>query len=505
MPAPLPTSVHVSAHAHRARLATESFDVVVIGGGINGCGIARDAAMRGLSVALIEKDDFGSGTSGRTSRLIHGGLRYLEHGRIGLVRESRRERATLHRIAPHLVVPLRFTWPVYRGSRVTAGKLRAGLTLYDALSLSHPGKWHRRLSAAELLAREPALRREGLTGGAAYFDSSTDDARLTLATALSAGYWNAVLVNHTSAEVVSGDSPHRVAIIDHITGERSTVSARAVVRAVGPWATAAEHSKGSHIAVDRALVGNRDALALLSPIDGRVMFVLPAGSQAIIGTTEILTSSPPDEVRASESEISYLIESANAYLADARLARADVTSAWAGLRPLAPALMSADLSSASREHLVIRDATGVITITGGKLTTYRAVAEEVVDLVQTTLGMRKTRSRTAVESLPGSDRASAIDEMIGVTPSLGAPLGAGSAIRAADLVYAVRHEHALTLSDLLIRRTLAAFRARDHAMSLAARAAEVVAPLLGWSTEMQDAAVTAYALEVSRIFTIDPG
>ena len=502
MSAPLPTSVHVSALAHRARLSRESFDVVVIGGGINGCGVARDAAMRGLSVALIEKDDFGSGTSGRTSRLIHGGLRYLEHGQVGLVRESRRERATLMRIAPHLVEPLRFTWPVYRGARVSAKKLGAALTLYDLLSLSRRGKRHERLSAAEIATREPALRREELIGGGSYFDSATDDSRLTLANALSAGYWSAAAVNHMSAELLPGGPPHRVALTDAITGEAFTITARVVVRALGPWSSRGEHSKGSHIAVDRALVGNRDAVALLSPLDGRVMFILPSGSQTIIGTTEIPTRASPDEVRASESEISYLLESANAYLADARLARSDVISAWAGLRPLART--TSDPASASREHVVTRDSHGAITIIGGKLTTYRAVAEEVVDLVQVTLGMRMTRCRTAVEALPGADRASAIAEMIRAEPSLGAPLRETTEIRPADLLYAVRHEHALTLSDLLIRRTLAAFRVRDHAMSLAAPAADVVAPLLGWTAEMKESAVAYYARDVSRIFTVDP-
>lgn len=503
MPAPLPTSVHVSALAHRARLSRESFDLVVIGGGINGCGVARDAAMRGLSVALVEQDDFGSGTSGRTSRLIHGGLRYLEHGRIGLVRESRRERATLMRIAPHLVKPLRFTWPVYRGARVSTRKLGAGLTLYDALSLSRPRKWHERLSAAEVLAREPALRHADLTGGGAYLDSSTDDSRLTLANALSAGYWDAVVVNHMRAEPVAG-APHSLSLTDTITRETFTIAARAVVRALGPWTSDQEHSKGSHIAVDRVVVGNREAIALLSPVDGRVMFILPAGPHTIIGTTEVLTRSSPHEVRASESEIAYLIESANAYLADARLRRSDVIAAWAGLRPLAATLPSRDPSSASREHLLTRDAHGVITITGGKLTTYRAVAEEAVDLVQVTLGMRTTRSRTAAEALPGADRESAIEEMIRADLKLGAPLAAESTVCKADLIYSVRHEHALTLSDLLIRRTLAAFRARDHAMSLAAPAAEVVAPMLGWTAELKDAAVAGYARDISRIFTIDP-
>ena len=504
MAAPLPTSVPVQALAHRARLARESFDVVIIGGGINGCGMARDAAMRGLSVALIEKDDFGSGTSSRTSRLVHGGLRYLEQGRVGLVRESRRERATLMRIAPHLVRPLRFTWPVYHGSRVSARKLGAGLTLYDVLSLSRPGRWHERLSAPEVLAREPALRPVGLTGGGAYFDSSTDDSRLTLANALSAAYWGAAVANHMTAELLPGGPTRHVALTDNITGEKLAISACVVVRALGPWTSAAERSKGSHITVDRSLVGNRDAIALLSPVDGRVMFILPSGSQTIIGTTEILTRVAPDEVRASEPEISYLLESANAYLADARLRRSDVISAWAGLRPLAPALTSAGASSASREHLIARDASDTITLTGGKLTTYRAVAEEVVDLVQATLGMRVTRSRTAREALPGADRESEIAEIIGAEPALARPLASDCDVRAADLVHSVRHEHALTLSDLLIRRTQAAFRARDHALSLAAPAADVVAPLLGWSSEMKESAIADYAREVARLFTVDP-
>jgi glycerol-3-phosphate dehydrogenase len=409
------------------------------------------------------------------------------------------------RIAPHLVRPLRFTWPVYHGSRVSARKLGAGLTLYDMLSLSRPGRWHERLSAAEVLAREPALDPAGLTGGGAYFDSSTNDSRLTLANALSAAYWGAAVVNHMSAELLSGGASHRIALTDNLTGEKLVISARAVVRALGPWTSDAERSKGSHIAVDRSLVGNRDAIALLSPIDGRVMFILPSGSQTIIGTTEILTRSAPDDVRASESEIAYLIESANAYLADARLRRLDVISAWAGLRPLAPALTSAGPSSTSREHLVARDASGTITLTGGKLTTYRAVAEEVVDLVQVTLGMRATRSRTSRDALPGADRESEITEMIRAEPALARSLAGDCEVRAAELIHSVRHEHALTLGDLLIRRTQSAFRARDHAMSLAAPAADVVAPLLGWTAELREAAIADYAREVERMFTVDPG
>ena len=501
MQAPLPATEYVSALAHRARLPREAFDLIVVGGGINGCGVARDAAMRGLRVALIEQDDFGSGTSSRTSRLVHGGLRYLEQARLGLVRESRKERATLMRIAPHLVQPLRFTWPVYRGSRVSRRKLGAGLALYDMLSLAVPGKWHDRLSAGEVLAREPALRSEGLTGGGTYFDSLTDDSRLTLANALSAAYWGAAIVTKMRAE--PGPAAGSVGLHDLLTGERFTISARAVVRAVGPWSSSGEQSKGSHILVDRSVVGNRDALALLSPIDGRVMFVLPAGKHTLIGTTEVLTRTPPEEVRASEREVAYLIESCNAYLAGRRVTRSDVISAWAGLRPLAAAPSPENQSRASREHVIARDSSGTITITGGKLTTYRAVAEEVVDLVQVTLQMRKTRSRTAVEALPGADRERAIAEMIRTDPGAGVPLTNQTDVRPADLIYAVRHEHALTLSDLLVRRTGVAFHTRDHALSLAAPAAEVVAGLLGWTAELGTAAVRDYAADVARLFAVE--
>src|SRR5690349_3818210 len=311
-----------------AALSGRVFDVLVIGGGITGCAIARDAALRGLSVALVEKDDFASGTSSRSSRLIHGGVRYLEHGQIHLVFESSAERRRLLSLAPHLVRPLAFTWPVYRGARVSRWKLGLGLTVYDALALFRNVHRHRRLSARAVLEREPGLASDGLRGGALYYDASTDDARLALANAIGATERGAVVVNHARVDsllVVNG----RVVgahVRDVLSDVMIDVRASIVINATGPWSDslraldaaacpqprgqAVRGSKGTHIAVPRERIGNQAALTLLSPVDGRVMFVLPSGDCAIVGTTDTFTASSPDDVRPTEEDIAYLLSSA---------------------------------------------------------------------------------------------------------------------------------------------------------------------------------------------------
>ena len=331
----------ISARAQRiTALGARTFDVLVIGGGITGCGIARDAALRGLDVALVEKADFASGTSSRSSRLVHGGLRYLEHGHLHLVFESSAERRRLLRIAPHLVRPLEFTWPVYAGARIARWKLSAGLVLYDALALFRNVAAHRRLDRASVLAREPRLRQQGLRGGALYWDAAADDARLTLANALSATDAGATTVNHAGVrDLITGDGKVRGAIVtDVIGGATIPVQARIVVNATGPWSDElrrldGEHrpsvrgSKGAHIAIRRERVGNAGALTLLSPRDGRVCFILPSGGHTIVGTTDSYTAASPDEVRATSEDIEYLLEAANAFFPGARLIRDDVVSA----------------------------------------------------------------------------------------------------------------------------------------------------------------------------------
>jgi len=485
-------------------LATRVFDVLVVGGGITGAGIARDAVARGLSVALIEKSDFGSGTSSRSSRLIHGGVRYLEHGHLHLVFEASAERRRLLRLAPALVHPLPFVWPVYRGQRLPLWKLAAGLTLYDVLALFRNVETHRRLDREQVLGMEPRLRPDGLRGGVRYFDAGTDDARLTLANVIDAAQLGAAVANHLA--YVSGahgaNGIHVAQVEDALAGDRFEIRARVLVNASGPWSDAVaqragqsgrskiQGSKGAHIAVKRERLGNREAITLVHPRDGRVMFVLPDGTHAIIGTTDSFTDVPPDEVRASEADLAYLLEAANAFFPDARLTRDDVIAGWAGIRPLMPSKGSA--VQASREHAITRDG-GVITITGGKLTTYRVMASQVVDAVRVALRMPRAPGRTHDRPLPVPPESFEGREIqVGLPYLLGA------------MRHAVEHEFAITLGDLLIRRVRIAYQTRDNGRAAARRAVEVVAPLLRWDADARARELARYDAEVERIFRIDP-
>ncbi len=496
-------------------LASSPFDLLVIGGGITGAGIARDAALRGLRTALIERDDFGSGTSSRSSRLIHGGVRYLEYGHFHLVFEASRERRTLLHIAPHLVRPLRFTWPVYQGARVPGWKLGAGLMLYDALALWRNVARHRRLTAGGVLLREPELDPRGLTGGAEYFDAATDDARLTLANALAAAGSGAAILNHATVRSIIHDASGRAVgagVYDRLSGDEVSVRASAIVNATGPWTDSVRQladplgtpsvrgDKGVHLAVPAHRVGNRGAVTLLSAIDGRVMFVLPAGRLTIIGTTESDTTADPDEVRAATGDIEYLLSSVNSAFPRARLERTDVVSAWAGIRPLAASGHPSDAASASREHEIERAPSGMVTVTGGKLTTYRAMAAEVVDTVLAELERPIVPTTTHVVRLPGRERAAAVDALASSDTRLSARLDPQLPYRLADIVYGVQCERAFTLSDLLMRRTHVAFETRDAGVAVAPRVAEVVAPLLDWDAAARQRALDDYARDAQRVF-----
>jgi len=522
-----------AARAERWRaLGERVFDVLVIGGGITGCGIARAAALHGLGVALVDKGDLASGTSSRSSRLVHGGVRYLEHGHLHLVFESSAERRRLLRLAPHLVRPLEFTWPVYRGARVPRWKLGAGLTLYDALALFRNVGRHHRLGRTAVLEREPALKADGLLGGATYFDARTNDARLTLANAVGALEAGAVVVNHAAAGDLSSERGRvtGAAVTDLLTGCATHVRATVVVRATGPWTGDVRGSKGAHIAVPRGRVGNRQALTLLSPADGRVLFTLPAGELAIVGTTDTFTDASPDDVRASNDDIRYLLDAANSFFPASNLTTGDVVSAWAGIRPLLPTKDDTP-GGATREHLVSTSDAGVVTITGGKLTTYRVMANDALEVVAGRLGRALPRDVTRNLPLPGGDFSSlaALTEEVAHTigdralaahlaetygtrwravwPDVGAPGGSERLddtlpYVAGELRYSVREELACTLGDLLVRRTHIAFETRDHGAAAAERAAPVVSPLLGWDRDATRRALEDYAREVERIFAV---
>jgi glycerol-3-phosphate dehydrogenase len=506
------------------------FDLLVIGGGITGAGVARDAAMRGLDVALVEKDDFASGTSSRSSRLVHGGIRYLEHAQLGMVRESVRERETLLRIAPHLVRPLQFTWPVYRGARIGRWKLRAALKLYDMLARPGDESRHTLLDRDGVLTTEPRLSGDQLRGGATYWDASTDDSRLTLANILSAASDGAVVANHcTVIALIAENGKVNGAVVEDVrSGAQLEVTARVVVNAAGPWrerisameneagsgpakteartifrlgkARSRSATKGVHVAVPRDRVENRAAVTITSPDDGRVMFILPADTCTIIGTTDTWTAESPDEVRPSVMDVSYLLRAANTFFPAATLTRDDVIAAWAGIRPLASSAPGRNPSSISREHTIIRDAAGVITVSGGKLTTYRAMAAEIVDAVERALGNNPSRCTTAEVPLPGAERAGKVSALASGDPPLAEAIVPGLPYTLADLIYAIRNELALTLSDLFMRRTRIAFECRDHGAASADRVVDAVGRAAEWSEFRKREEIEAYASDVARVF-----
>jgi glycerol-3-phosphate dehydrogenase len=413
------------ARAHTlGRLQRDVFDLLVIGGGINGAGIARDAAMRGLRVALVEKGDFASGTSSKSSKLIHGGVRYLQQGDLRLVWVACRERDLLRRrLAPHLVRPLPFLFPVYRGDPVGLFALGVGMWIYDALAAFRNIRAHRMLSLKRTLELEPKLRRQGLRGAALYYDCWTDDARLTLETALGAREEGAVIANYIELDGFIKEAGRIVgaSLRDCLAGTRFEIRARCVVNASGPWADHVRHlddagaapclrpTKGVHIVVPRARLGNTHAVVMHSPRDKRVLFAIPWGEHDIVGTTDTDFSGSPDQVVADENDVEYLLESINWFFPQARLRPDEIVSSYAGLRPLVAPADDRDPSAVSREEAVLQSASGLITLAGGKLTTYRWVAKEIVDQVTQRLGLKPKRlrggSRTARKPLPGGHLA----------------------------------------------------------------------------------------------------
>jgi glycerol-3-phosphate dehydrogenase len=534
-----------------AALAREPFDLLVVGGGINGAGIARDAAMRGLRTAMVERGDFACGTSSRSSKLIHGGLRYLEQGHVRLVLEAVRERERLRTLAPHLVRPQEFVVPIYRGGPVGFVKLAAGLMLYDVLAGFWSVKRHSMLGRRRMVAAEPALRQDGLVGGGRYWDYRTDDARLVLETALAAAREGAVVVSY--AEVAGFlDEGGRIAgarVVDRAGGGEVEVHARVVVNAAGPWVdevaalddpTAKPRlrlTKGVHIVVPRNRVGNRAAIVLRAVRDGRVMFVIPWGEHSLVGTTDTDHPGGPEQEPVVEpDDVAYLLETVNHYFPDARLGAGDVVSAFAGLRPLiAPAEGGdPDPSDVSREEEIFESPRGLVTIAGGKLTAFRLIAETVVDRVIAALRQsgdtrRFARSKTAAVPLPGGGSApellaaaaishdghglapsvishladrygTRLDEVMGFVVAdrmLARPLVDGLPDPRAEVVQAVEHEWGLTLEDVLRRRTQVALLDGTSGADVASDVASIMASRLGWTREAAEDAVRRYLAATS--------
>jgi glycerol-3-phosphate dehydrogenase len=513
------------------RLTARPYDLLVIGGGITGAGIARDAAMRGFRTALIEARDLASGTSSHSSRLIHGGLRYLEHGQFGLVREATRERRTLLTIAPHLVRPLPFVFPVHQGDRVPLWKLAAGMLLYDLLAPLRNVRRHRILGKRALLAQEPMLRERGLVGGARYYDAQCDDARLVVATARSAMLHGADVATYTRViglERSGGDV--RGAIVEDEYMRQGLIRAAVVVNATGPWVDGLRRledpgakpilrrTRGAHVMVRRERLGHTAAITLTSPLDGRIMFVIPWGEFSYIGTTDTDEPGAPEAVAPSEEDVHYLLRSANASFPQAHLTEEDVVSSWAGVRSLLDTGGVGAASAVSREHVIRRGPAGMLTIAGGKLTTYRSMAAELVDQVSAELTRREGRPRpsrasTDTEPLPGGEAAD-LDPMRQTVLDLG--LGAETADHLllhygteaaaicnlgrqergllkrlhpdhpaieAEVVHHARRELATRIEDVLIRRIHLHYETDDHGAQAAPRVAALLGQELDWDAD----------------------
>lgn len=392
-------------------LRSTAYDLLVIGGGIYGAWTACDAAQRGLKVALVEKNDWGSGTSSASSKLIHGGLRYLEHFEFSLVRHALGERRVLTEIAPHLVRPLRFMVPIWEGARVGKWRMAAGLTLYDLLSgFGQPVERHRSFTTKKLLERHPYLRSEGLQGGLSYGDCQEDDARMTLAVVAAAQSAGADAANRVGVESLRYDEHGGFCgaqLYDVVAGEHFTLDARAVVVAAGPWSNAivgrnaprVKLVKGVHLVMP-AIPGCSDAFLFTAPQDGRVYFVIPWYGRMLLGTTEAEVADPTHAV-VTDAEVRYLLDAARAALPQCEWTEADIVGRFAGVRTL-QAEDEDTLAAVTREFTILQPQPRVILPIGGKYTTARCDAVEIVGTVIRALKRPRTPSSTHEQALPGA-------------------------------------------------------------------------------------------------------
>jgi len=524
-----------------AQIDAGMFDVLVVGGGVTGVGVALDAASRGLRTVLVERDDFASGTSSKSSKLVHGGLRYLQNGDVRLVYEALRERQRLLNNAPHLVHVLPFLIPVFSGRdgiipKSVARALGSAMWMYDLTGGLRIGKVHKRLKRDKAFGHMPTLD-ERLAWAYLYYDAQTDDARLTLTIARTAALdHGAVVLNHANVTGFRKDAGGRVvgATVE-VDGREHAVQARVVVNATGVWADdvraldegthpqSIRPAKGIHITVPWDKVRNDIAAVLPVRKDKRSIFVVPwAGPDGkigpdgytYVGTTDTDYDGPVDDPECTEEDISYLLDALNGALRTP-VDRSDVIGSWAGLRPLVKAASSGRTADLSRRHRVAASESGVITVTGGKLTTYREMAQDTVDAAVEALGHsvdgRRIRgSRTAKMQLRGADgwererdrdahlarrygsEAGVVQAMVEASPDLANPLVPGLPYRRAEAVYAVRYEMATTLDDVLSRRTRARLLDRDTTAAAATEIADLVGAELGWNADERSRQVAAY-------------
>jgi glycerol-3-phosphate dehydrogenase len=518
-----------------ARLAAEQFDVLVVGGGITGAGVALDAASRGLRTALVERDDFASGTSSKSSKLVHGGLRYLQQREVGLVYEGLAERQVALRNAPHLVRILPFLIPVLTKdgviSRRLARALGGALWMYDLTGGLRIGKRHKRVSSDQAVAHMQTLRADRVAGGYLYYDAHTDDARLTLTLCRTAAAHGAVVANYAGVTSLRKDAKGSVrGARVQADGDEVEVRADVVVNAAGVWTDDVRaldepshpHSirpaKGIHITVPWTKVRNDIAVVVPVAKDRRSVFVVPWGDLTYVGTTDTDYDGPLDDPECTPDDVAYLLRALNAVITDP-VREGDVLGTWAGLRPLLRTAANDRTADLSRRHAVRRSDGGLVTVTGGKLTTYRRMAADTVDEVDALLGKRR-RCRTKRLKLIGAHgyedppetnepsrhehlahrygtEGAAVEALVDQEPALGEPLVPGLPYLKAEAVHAVRSEMARTLDDVLTRRTRARLLARDDSAAAAEDTAALVGRELGWDDAERARQVKEYRAAVA--------
>lgn len=538
-------------------MGSEQFDVLVIGGGVTGAGVALDAVARGYRVALVEKIDFASGTSSKSTKLVHGGIRYLPNFDFALVREALVERGLLLKNAPFLVHPVGFVLPIYKGDRHPVGLrfttpwgiglgviLDIGLWMYDGMAGRHNVKRHRRLSRKEVMRRAPALVTENLKEGFIYYDGQTNDARLTMAILRTAVQYGATIANY--AEVTSflteNGKVRGVQVRDNLGEQHIEVRARHIVNATGVFAeevealtdagslVQVEPSKGVHLVFSRedVQIGD-DAIVLPETDDKRILFLVPWESRAVFGTTDT-GSGDLDHPTATQADIDYLLHHLNRYLS-VNLTSDDIISVYAGYRPLLRARSSQhSTAKLSRTHAVLQNASGLVTIVGGKLTTYRRMAQDTVDVLSRRDGTTSMAHPTTSLPLSGSagwpaakreletkgtalglspqtishlgesygSHAGALLSLVESDAALGERLIEDLPYLRAEVVYACRHEMAMTIDDMLARRMSIILEDRDRGAGILDEVAALMAKELDWSPDQQKAMIDAYRTRLQQ-------
>jgi glycerol-3-phosphate dehydrogenase len=534
--APLESNTH--RETNLARLHAEVFDVAIIGGGITGAAVARDAAMRGLKAAIIDKGDFACATSSHSSKLIHGGLRYLPQGQLRLVYHALRERERLRHItAPHLVHPLKFLFPFYRERGPSRTAVWAGLILYDLFARTPPGEKHRRLNRSEVGRYEPSLEPEGLTGGAIYLDAAGDDARITLENVLDAAYHGAAAANYVMVEgfVHAGQQVAALCVRDGESGAQFELRARVFVNAAGPWSDEIRRlddrgcepltrlTKGVHLVIESSYLPVRNSL-VLADHHNRIIFLIRHGNYILIGTTDTDFGGNCEEVHANSADAEYLLDIIHQSIPGARLGQRHIAACFAGLRTLR---LSPNLrpSSASREELIAVSRSGLITVAGGKLTTHRQIAARVVDQVMKLVGRRHEKSPTLEEPLPGArgdyqtngsihelpretqqalvarygTRAEMVARIAAERVELAMPVAPNSPAIGAEVIHAVRNEFARSPADFIARRTAMTWKAPAAALESAPEVARLMSRELGWDAERERRELQSFVDYVKRL------